>query len=91
MYLFVANSFLLYLLHGVDIIVDYEALKVAQDEKIIKRCAVANNGITPAYHFRIELAIVYNIRENNTSNYNHILWMTRTFHIHSCQPSYTKQ
>jgi hypothetical protein len=60
MYLFVANSFLLYLLHEVEVVVDYEALKVAQDEKIIKRCAVASNGITPAYRFRIPYAMADN-------------------------------
>jgi hypothetical protein len=47
-YLFFANSFLLYVLHGVEVVVDYEALNVAQDEKIITRCAMASNGISPA-------------------------------------------
>ena len=51
---------------------DYVALKVAHDEKIIKRYAVAGYGITPAYNFRIPYVMVINIRENDTSNGNDI-------------------
>jgi len=46
--------------------------EVAHDGKIIKRCAVAGYGITPAYHFRVPYVMVHNIRENDTSNGNDI-------------------
>lgn len=48
MYVFVANSFLLYPPHGVEVVVDYATLKDTHDEKIIERCAIASNGIIPA-------------------------------------------
>jgi len=48
--------------------VDYPALKDAHDETIIKRYAIASNGIIPAYHCRIPYVMFHNIRENNASN-----------------------
>jgi hypothetical protein len=68
MYPFVAYSFLPYLPHGVDVVVDYAALKGAHDETIVKRCAVAGNGIIPACHLRIPCAVIHTIREKNASN-----------------------
>jgi len=68
MYLFVAYSFLLYLPHGVEVVVDYAALKGAHEEIMIKGFAIASNGIIPAYHFRARYAMVQNVRENNASN-----------------------
>ena len=73
MYLFVVYPFLLYLPHGVEVVVDYAALKDAHDETIIKGSAVASNGIITAYHFSVPYAVVHNIRKNKASNDNDIL------------------
>jgi hypothetical protein len=68
MYPFVAYSFLPYLPHGVDVVVNYAALKGAHDETIVKRCAVASKGIIPACLLRIPCAMIHTIREKNASN-----------------------
>ena len=57
---FVAYSFLLYLTRGVDVIVDYAALKDAHDETIIKGFAIASNGKIPVYLIRIPYSLIHN-------------------------------
>lgn len=71
---------------------DYAALKEAKDVTIIKRCAVASNGITPAYRFRIPYAMDDNTVKGKITSRMTIIkfWMRDTFHTHSCQPSYMK-
>jgi hypothetical protein len=75
----------LHIPHGIEVTVDYAALKGEYDKIIIKVLSVANNGIIPKYYFRIPYEVVHNIRKNNTSNDKNILLDDRQI-AHS-QPS----
>jgi hypothetical protein len=56
---------IIYILHGVEFIVDCPALKVEHDVIIIKNLSIASNNIIPAKYFMILNAMIHNIGENN--------------------------
>jgi hypothetical protein len=67
-YLVLILSFVPNLAEKMEVVVDYNALKGAYDETIIKELSIASDGVIQAFHFRCPYTMTPNTRGNKSSD-----------------------